>query len=400
MIQSVKDARRDLPAREGERESTLREIEDELAELVPGWTIAELGGFRVSAAVKAELNLLASERQSLEKKKTALDSEQERLAEEERNAKAERARLGDPADVSTLAGLLDAQAEYAGNKKELARTQAEERKAAGELAALLPRLNPPLADLSADAHGLPVPPRETVDQFRLDQSWVQQMLVAAGKQMADVEANLGTLQRELVILATAAEVPTRDGLLKLRFRRDAGWDLIRRQYVAGTEPGKEADDWLGADHRSLPDMYEEVVREADRYADDLFDKSTAVAKQEQITVARQQLDQKRQEQNEFRSQDRSIRQRWDGLWQQCGFAPLEPEAMVPWLDNHRALCQLVEKTTHLAGEARALAEQIARYESRLCEAASTVRKETAPAYWRCAEEGRGRNRKGSTSQGP
>ena len=48
MIQSVKDARRDLPAREGERESTLREIEDELAELVPGWTIAELGGFRVA----------------------------------------------------------------------------------------------------------------------------------------------------------------------------------------------------------------------------------------------------------------------------------------------------------------------------------------------------------------
>jgi hypothetical protein len=137
--------------------------------------------------------------------------------------------------------------------------------------------------------------------------------------------------------------------------------------VAGEQIDLEADDWLAGANRVLPDVYEETVREADRYSDDLFEKSSAVAKQDQIAVVRQQLDQKRQALEELRAQDRSIRKRWEELWRPCGFAPLEPEAMSGWLENHRSLCALVARISHLAGEARSMADHIASSERRLRE---------------------------------
>ena len=215
MIQSVKDARRDLPLREGERESTLRAVENELAELVPGWTLVELEGFRVTASARAELDELARQEKALRDRKTALDGDQVRLAESLRNARSALARLGDPVDVSVLAGLLDGKAEYTSMKNVLTRLEAEERKAADELAALLPRLNPPLAEPTAAAHALPVPPRETVDQFKLDFAWVQQLIITTEKLLATDEASIESLQKELVILNTGtSEVPTREGLLR------------------------------------------------------------------------------------------------------------------------------------------------------------------------------------------
>jgi hypothetical protein len=53
------------------------------------------------------------------------------------------------------------------------------------------------------------------------------------------------------------------------------------------------------------------------------------------------------------------------MWRPCDLVPLGPEAMIAWLENHRAIGQLVEKIAHLAGEAHTLAELIASFDGRL-----------------------------------
>jgi uncharacterized protein YhaN len=159
-IQSMRDARRDLPVRQAEKESTLSEVEHDLTELVPGWSTADLEAFRLVAAVRSELDLLNDESQRQEKDKTAQDREHERLAQELRNTTAELARLGDPVDKSTLAALVEAQADDTAHKTELARLQSEERKANHELASLLPRLNPPSKARPLQPARYPSPPRK------------------------------------------------------------------------------------------------------------------------------------------------------------------------------------------------------------------------------------------------
>ena len=79
----------------------------------------------------------------------------------------------------------------------------------------------------------------------------------------------------------------------------------------------------------------------------------------------EQMERKRRELEDLRAQHHSIQRRWEELWRPCGFAPLEPEAMAVWLDSHRALCQLVERVSHLTGEIQTMTEHIASYEGRL-----------------------------------
>lgn len=367
MIHSVKEARRDLPIRERELAADRRDIRDELDKLALGWTEDKLNAFVVEEPTRSRLNELASELQTLEKDKTTIENERRRLARERRDAEAELERSGEQEDVSALAGLLEQEVQYTSDKKERIGIQREERKVEVELTVLLSQLNPPPSDPAAETHKLPVPARETIDQFKLEFGRIEKNIEVAQIGLDEAKSKLAKLEEELEELNSGGEVPIRERLGSLRGHRDAGWELIRRGYVAGEDVAREVEAWL-AGRSSLPDAYEGAVREADRYADLLFDKSRSVAKQEEISAAKQEIEGQKPRLAELQALRASAGRRWEDLWRPCGFAPLDPEGMLRWLDVHRQLCALAEKRAILAGDAQAAADRITAFENQLREA--------------------------------
>jgi uncharacterized protein YhaN len=367
MIQSVEDARRDLPLRQGEMETIERQVQNDLAELAPNWSRADLQAFQIDAGTQATVEGLVKERQQLHLSETNLITRQETLVENLRNWKADLSTLSQPEDVSVLSGLLDRYADYNRNVDERARLQRDHGKTTPTLAAQLLRLNPPLNRPMTDAYALPVPPEETIAQFKREFAERQQHIHTAQQSLAEEEATLTGLQRELAALrGGSAAVPTRDALAQLRDRRDAGWALIRRKYIAGEDPGAALVAWLASvPSHSLPDVYEEVVRESDRHADALFEKSSAVAKQEQVDEVLHQVETKRAALKTQQDAAATLQQRWHELWQPCGFEPLEPDAMESWLQQQRKLGQLVQQRDQLAIDVQILSEHITGYESLL-----------------------------------
>jgi uncharacterized protein YhaN len=66
----------------------------------------------------------------------------------------------------------------------------------------------------------------------------------------------------------------------------------------------------------------------------------------------------------------ALQERWRALWQPCGFAPLEPDAMAVWLENQHALGGAVQQCQQLTEEAQSLSSRRAAYEARLRQALS------------------------------
>ncbi|APW62067.1 AAA family ATPase [Paludisphaera borealis] len=369
-IQAVKDARQSLPVDQQKRDEALRKVTARLGSLVPDWSLEDLRGFRLTAPLKAKVDLLTKEHDDRAAALNDLAKTRDGHLETLHDKQSELFALGEPVDVAPLAALLEDEAEYKNNARELKRLEGEYRKTRRAIDDLLPRLNPPLDRPSSEAVELPAPPRETIGRFKRDFQRIEQQIDSSASSLAKDEAALGGLERELAgLTARGDDLPTPDGLDDLRRRRDAGWDLVRRKHVEHEDVEADVRAWL-ADNapdavHDLLDAYQHVVHATDRYADDLFDQSSAVAKQDQIKLSRERIEQDRRTLDGLRSVQDSLLEDWRALWADCGLIPLDPDAMEGWLDRLDELRALRARTVEHEQEGRALREQVATFESRL-----------------------------------
>lgn len=385
LILSVTEARRDLPLLQAATQTARRRVQNELTELTPGWSFEDLEAFRLNTATQALLTALIDERRQLREARTVLVTKQKTHQTNSQETAADLAALGDPLDVADLRAVLEERPNYEADVRELARLQSEERKTTRNMNSELLKLNPPLIDTD-HAQTLPALPKETVVRFQrqfLDQ---QQSLDQAAASLKEEEANLALLKRDLANLyANTAQLPTRDGLQHIRGRRNLGWELIRRKFIVGHDPSDEIADWLGGSDGSLPDRYEEAVRDTDRYADSLFDHSSIVLKQEQVDAANRLVQAKEAVLESHRAATSTLHQQWADAWQPCGFVPLEPDAMAVWCDNHRTLAQLTQQRDQFADDTKVVAERVANYEERLRDALSLAEGEVATHHIRAGD---------------
>jgi len=80
-------------------------------------------------------------------------------------------------------------------------------------------------------------------------------------------------------------VPTEAELTEARAFRDAGWRLIRREWLEGGAAPEEVRAFAG--ERSLPEAFEKSVEEADRIADLLRKESARTAQRAQLLLQKE-----------------------------------------------------------------------------------------------------------------
>ncbi|MDB5384797.1 MAG: hypothetical protein JWM11_443 [Planctomycetaceae bacterium] len=356
LIKSVQEARQDLPLRELDLASTVRQVEQGLRDVIADWTVEDLRAFRCDATQRFQCEGLVELKRQLETDQIRLEERESDLHQAQADALAELESIGEIPDVSRLQTLLAGQADFVAREAEFERLNKEDAKQQRTIATQIRKLTPPLPSGLADVSDLPVPPREEILVHQQELQASQARVTAAERSLDEAISRFEQLEQELQAARGSylEEIPHRDGLRRRRENRDANWVLIRQTYVDGqaADGVRELSDGSASDgtKADLPNTFQNAIREADHYADILFDNASLVTKQEQVDVARAVVDLKRSELAAFQQDLVRVRGTWNRLWQPCGFVPLDPSAMLQWQATHEAILELLAKRDDLRDE--------------------------------------------------
>ncbi len=377
LIKSVEEARRDLPRIRAERGTVERDVVTTLRELRPGWTLDDLSSFSMDAATRHMIEELVQRRTELNESRTTLNTRRDGACAEIARIADDLAELGEPRDLSALAAIVDESVEYTADQKALKKESDARAKLAVTLETQRTRLSPPLLVEAKDAQRLPVPPKELAERFDRESRDVASKLDTASQSLADEEQKLEQLEQQLAQLEQQQrDVPKLEELTGSRTRRDDGWRLIRSRHIDGDDRAAEIARWLGDGSQSLPDVYEQVVAQADQLADAIYEHADAVTSrkqfQQQIEQTRQTVARKRAACERVRDEQKHLERLWTAHWQPCGFEPLPPDAMRRWLDEHSALVATHETLGQKAVDLDSLRQRIDEFEATFRTAMNTA----------------------------
>ena len=425
---SFLDAKSDLPERQRQREAMQLLIDRELSELRPGWSHADLRVFSVDVATRAEIDRLSDDRRERTTSHTKLTAKRDGDAANLERARDDLAEIGSPRDVTSLAAVLADEADFAANRKQMESTRGELAKLERKLGTQCHKLTPPLPAATSTPHELPVPRAETIAEFESRFDDLREQLRTATVSVKEDEAEQREITKALDTALSSHVVPSLDERDAARQQRDAGWNLIRQQFVHGESSSPDAEAWLDSLRRMgtparpasigdaidtsdmsdqgqsgtgksahptkelatrdfnandrLPDAYEQTVRHADNIADQIYDNANEVAEREglrrQLAALAQRIDQKRQRIAELKRLQTDLHTQWLALWQPCGFEPLAPDAMLGWLNDHETVCATIAQRDELNGELSRLGDHVSSFEQRL-RAAWSARADVAPS---------------------
>ncbi|MBC7816226.1 MAG: AAA family ATPase [Planctomycetaceae bacterium] len=379
--QSFIEAKNDLPERQRQREAMRLLIDRELAELRPGWSHDDLRAFSVDVATRTEIDHLSNERRERSTAHTKLTVKRDGDSTNLERARDDLAEIGAPRDVTALVAVLADEADFVANQKQSESTRGELAKLERKLAIQCRKLAPPLSAAMPTPQELPIPRAETIAEFETRFGEVREQLRAASGSVEEDEAEQREIEKSLATAMSSHVVPSLDERDAARERRDAGWKLVRQKYISAEPADSAIDAWLDGEAAPLPDGYERAVRVADDIADQIYDNANEVAKREelrrQLAALAVRLDQKRQRITELERQQAELQSKWLALWQPCGFEPLNPDAMLGWLNDHDAVCATIAQRDELIEEQSQLGERIASFELRL-RAAIEPNQQSAP----------------------
>lgn len=377
-LKSVRDARRDRPSCERERDGLTHKLTEELAALGPAWTLAKLEGPDTTLRTRASFQRNAARWRELDRRVQEARAQVKSLESALREHEAKLARLEPTRDLSFLVPLLPAVREV--GERELERKQFERRlpPRRANVAAARRRLSPILPLNREGAETLLLPRDEQVQPFLAE--WDRLQADARGLELR--RSDLAERRRRLegdISVAGPRTVPTLDELRAARERRQTGWSLVRRAWLQGEDVREEARAY--APGAELPGAYERAVEKADAVADAMREHADEVAQAEvrETESRRLRCDQAAFDEDfkghEARRSDFDAR--WRSLWEPAGVRPDSPAVMSAWLKDHAELARASEE---LAADAASLAALDAK--DRACEAelrAALGRPETALA---------------------
>ncbi|MFO1042738.1 MAG: AAA family ATPase [Planctomycetaceae bacterium] len=362
--QSYLEAKADLPKLKAEHAAARQQIDRELAELRPGWTHDDLRTFVVDVATRAEIDRLSDEDRLRETTLAELRAKREQLSAQLRQARADVEALGELRDVAPLVAVLADESSYSSDRKVLEKRTIEATRIERQLATQLKKLSPPMPAGFQNPHELPVPRIGTIKQFETDFADLQEQLRSLRDSLLQDDNELRDVQEKLDEVVARGVVPSLSERDAARQRRDATWSKIRRRLIEEHETS-----WFGVDSGALGKSYEQAVREADEIADRIYANADAVVRREELGRQRDlliaRITQKQERAALLTQQQADLQSRWVGVWQACGFVPLDPDAMRPWVSDHETVCETVAKREEIIVESDLLRQQIQTFETRL-----------------------------------
>lgn len=378
-----------IPQLQSQSQTILADVKSRLAELNPDWKLDYLDSFQLSLEPSEKLEELTAQQTDLKRRQAEADARRPDLKQRVEAASDRLAELESVQPVPEVAELLERESAFRSAVASLEEATANETAFNRQLTTLKKRLKPLFADSKLtddDIAELPVPLESLLRSF-------QERLAAAENAMANAEARRDqfseTLQEkknELTAKTAAEQVPDRLQLEGQRQRRDVGWTLIRRKFLAEFE--KKSDDgnvdheienWIGKTTESLPDLYEREKTEADRLADDRQAKAEIVAQRDQLLIDIERAAKSLSDAEsilDLRKQERKIvSAEWNELLAGFNVKPNQPAVVQEWHRTFESWLDVRSKLIDSQLRSKLLEDQVADFEKLLttlnvCEASN------------------------------
>ena len=344
MLARVSVAADDLPKREANLELSRQSIEALLHNLKLSVTVEQVRTALPTPSQIQLLRTLAEEGDKTEQLLAELSIQLSELDRERELLARELHALPNGPDPRPLEQTL----QRLRSEPTEARLQEHGREAASALQRLEQTLNalPLWSGKLEQLRVLAVPLSETVTRF--SSSWQERATASeqAERQLAEAEQTERLAARELEHAGVEPHAPSQDDVRAARGHRDAGWDLLRRGYVDGTEDVAAAAKAYDPE-RSLAEAYEAAVQSADQLADRRQADTARAARHEQARVAFEEARRVKiacQERVEAaRAAAAELRRGWAAQWTALCTEPLPPLEMRDWLRERSRILELGEQ---------------------------------------------------------
>lgn len=323
---------KDKPERNGMRISLRTEAGRLLQQVRPDLDLSGIEMLRPVLAGKRTVQNLVTQHEAI-RQKLELAQKQGRAAEYERGLAAqgltaipvakESQNLLHIVKLAQKAGDIDALSAKSKNDIELHKKQglAELRRIglwAGDLAHLME---------------LALPLAETLQRFDKSYGELVDERRELEKNRRNTDKELKIAVAELKKLESAGQVPSEEELLKIRAKREQGWQLVRRHWLDREDVSKES--LVFAPLLPLSAAYEGYVAKADSLADRLRREADrvagAAALQAQTASLQEALAITHREIEAVELREKDLQAAWLRVWLPISITPLSPKEMGGWL---------------------------------------------------------------------
>ncbi len=345
--------RQDRSRLDGMRISNRKDAGALIQEVRPDFTLADaeslrpvLGRKRTIQALSSQHEALAQQESQARRQKDEAAKELEEITKElsGRPAVRESDGLAKALKLARRAGDLDGQVE------EIARRIGDGKKACQ---AELKRSGLWTGELD-QLPELPLPLAETVRRFETEYSELENDRKQLRKDRKKAAGELKDARADSREVAYGGEVPSEQDLVASRQKRQDGWHLLRRQWLAGEDIAREAAEYEPG--RAVHDAYEDYVKQADHLADRLRREAARVAKAASLRARIESLEETIKEitaqEQELTSREESLAARWQAEWKSTGIKPRSPREMLAWLADIDRLRSKVTEIFNKEGEVK------------------------------------------------
>ena len=348
----------DRPLREGQRIGARTAAGDLLRQIKPELPLNDIEILRPGISKRKRVQHLHSSYEALmQGNRNARLQLQEREQELDR-VYEERCLLLPLAETGQLARALLAAERGADLDREIMTLEQERERREGDCRAALNRLGLWKGSLDLVLHlALPLP--ESVSHFdeKFRELLDEQRKLHAEKET--LEEDCAGVLEQLHHLEFAADLPAEEELTRSRRRREAGWQLLRRQWLLQEDVGEESRNFESG--LPLPEAYEKQVSISDQIADRLYHEADRVQQHASLKAEAEKIELRlavlRQRESAATELLAEVSRHWKEQWVACGFEPLSPREMIAWLSSFDHLRIQVRESEKITRE---MDEKVAR----------------------------------------
>ena len=366
---ALQNERRSLPKRRAE----LADLEIRIARHVEklGWPASESASVeqQLPAAVHvAKARSLLIEQASITAR---LEADEKRVAEIDQavdDVRQELEELEDGADVRALAATVEDLKASADLGAQIGTAEKSVGKLNAAIASQLSRLRPAV-DTEETLLEAAVPSRADVAAARDRHRELDERQRDGERTLQEAVRSLRTQKKALEGLVSRHRTVDPGSLEAARTRREAGWRLIRQDYLQQETPAADAVETYTEGAGSLVEVYQTAVERADELADRRFDTAEWAAKadlvSQEIGEREAEIDALEEQSKELLGEIGKAERAWQELWVPSGLRPDSPEKMLDWLDARAALLALIDQRNQAQAEIGHLKRQEAQATDRL-----------------------------------
>jgi len=368
-----------LPQLRSQSQTILADVQSRLAELNPEWNLDYLDSFQSSLEQREMLEELTARQADLTKRQAEVEARRPDLKQRVDSAAIHLTELASVRPVPEIEELLERESAFRSAVASLGESTANAASLNRQLSTLKKRLSPVLATpklADDELAALPVPLESLLRSFQERHTVAESALANSEARCEQFSETLQEKQAELAAKTAAEQVPDRLQLEGQRERRDAGWTLIRRKFLAESESDsdsgsveQEIESWIGKTAESLPDLYERETSEADRLADDRQAKAEIVAQRDQLLAdierAAKSLTDANLKRDARKQELEGVSDEWNDLLAGFNVKPHPPEVILEWHRTFESWLDVRSKLIDSQTRTKQLQEQTADFEKLL-----------------------------------